>query len=1052
MLRVTASVGAMLLAAGACAQPVVDLAQTHFDSRAVVPALLVLALEPGYASMESSWPGEYAPVREYEGYFHHGKCYRFSGTTKGYFTVESNADASHYCNGGAYSGNFLNWAGMTVIDTLRYGLAGGYRTLDSDTATLLERADVGARGAVASLRKSVAGVAAATSIGRLTPFNVAALYLQSCGNRLLLSERPIADDCRKMAGNKLLADLPLRVKVCDEDEADRNWLCVAHGTLRKPEGALHRAAAWLRVALLSGAAREATEVPARFIGVDEVLPASWIRQPNKLAEWDEETGIHSFAGGRRGGVLQNLYRHPPANAGQQPDSAYRKSLDYLAKSGTGSPIIAACQLNVVLHLATGPAAVDAVAEAAVDAAGAGAGSSVPTSFRRRIIDGRIEWHGTIGGMPERYHATSDGEQLLAALRRVFAGIAADVQAAAIPPAAAVALAHGDDLYLAAHETRTWSGGLRRYRITHAPDGTISHSSPAEWESSIPLASARRIYTLGADAQARIATIPLQWDALSAAQQRLLGTSVATGRVDGRGVERVAWMRGDRQVEEGKGGSLRPRLQLMGDVVNANLVLVPAAAGADLNANAAATVFAGANDGLLHAFDAASGSELFAYLPAALLHKIPALTAPGQAHQAFVDGGLAIGRADVAGSARTVLAGSFGRGGRGVFALDVSDIRSFGSATGAIFEFTEADDAAMGHVLGAPHVVRIGIRKRTGNGVGEGQFVLAQGGINSSAAMFLIALDKPADQQWSEGLNYFRITAAADGVPASRHLGPPALVTGNDGRLLHAYAGDIAGNLWRFSFTPDRSTDSGFRAEVALLFRALNGDGQAQPVTSAPRVVHASGSGYIVLFGTGKMLEHADAAPGSARIESLYAVLDRPGLRIPATRASLAPRRARADGSGYRVTGEPFIYGEQIRGWFLDLPARGERVLAAPVLAAGRMQAASVIAPGDPCLPADSRVWNLDVLSGLSGSAGTGLRMAPALLRSPLVLQSRNESGKVDAFGRRESNRVHSILYQEPGAAGRVPDARQAERGPSGRLSWREIFNWKQMQEEARGRQ
>lgn len=1042
MLRVTASLAALVLAAGACAQPVVDLAQTNFDSRAVVPALLVLALEPGDASLESSWPGEYAPVREYEGYFHHGKCYRFSGKSKGYFSVESNADASHYCNGGAYSGNFLNWAGMTVIDTLRYGLAGGYRALDSDTATLLERADVGAGGAVASLRKSVAGTVAATSIGRLTPFNVAALYLQSCGTRLLLSDRAIAGDCRKLAGDRLLADLPLRVKVCDEDEADRTWLCVAHGRLRKPEGALHRAAPWLRVALLSGAARAVPEVPARFIGADEVLPTSWIRQSNKLAEWDPETGIYSSVGSRRGSVLQHLNRLSPANAGQQPDSAYQQSLDYLAKSGTGSPIIAACQLNIVLHLDAGPAAVDA----------AGAGGSVPASLRTLVGVERIGSQGNIGGMPDRDQAASDGEQLLAALRRVFSGIAADVQAAAIPHAAAVAQAHGDDLYLAAHETRTWSGSLRRYRITRAQDGTISRSSPAAWESSIPIASERRIYTLGGDAQARIATIPLQWDALSAAQQRLLGISVATGREDGRGPARVAWMRGDRQVEEGKGGSLRARPQLMGDVVNANLALLPATAGTDINTNAAATVFAGANDGLLHAFDAASGSELFAYLPAALLHKIPALTAPGQAHQAFVDGGLAIGRAVVAGSARTVLAGSFGRGGRGVFALDVSDIGSFGSVTGAIFEFTEADDAAMGHVLGAPHVVRIGIRKRSGNGVGERQFVLAQGGINSSAAMFLIALDKQLGQQWSEGLNYFRITAAAAGVPATRHLGPPALVSGHDGRLLHAYAGDIAGNLWRFSFTPDRSNESGFRVDVALLFRARNGDGQAQPVTSAPRVVHASGSGYIVLFGTGKMLEHADAAPGSARTESLYAVLDQPGLSVPATRASLAPRRARADGSGYRVTGEPFTYGEQVRGWFLDLPSRGERVIAAPVLAAGRMQAASVITPEDPCLPAGSRVWNLDVLSGLSGSAGTGTRMGPALLRSPLVLQSRNESGRADAFGRRESSRVHSILYQEPGAAGRVPDVRQAERGPSGRLSWREILNWNQMREGARGRQ
>ncbi len=74
----------------------------------------------------------------YYGYFDSGKCYDYS-TVNDRFEPSSLADADNYCSN-SWSGNFLNWASMSRIDTIRKMLYGGLRSTDSSTATVLERA------------------------------------------------------------------------------------------------------------------------------------------------------------------------------------------------------------------------------------------------------------------------------------------------------------------------------------------------------------------------------------------------------------------------------------------------------------------------------------------------------------------------------------------------------------------------------------------------------------------------------------------------------------------------------------------------------------------------------------------------------------------------------------------------------------------------------------------------------------------------------------------------------------------------------------------------
>lgn len=76
---------------------------------------------------------------DYYGYFDSYKCYSYSGSSNRF--VPTSVTANKYCSGD-WSGNFLNWATMTRMDVVRKVLYGGYRSTDSGSSTVLERANL----------------------------------------------------------------------------------------------------------------------------------------------------------------------------------------------------------------------------------------------------------------------------------------------------------------------------------------------------------------------------------------------------------------------------------------------------------------------------------------------------------------------------------------------------------------------------------------------------------------------------------------------------------------------------------------------------------------------------------------------------------------------------------------------------------------------------------------------------------------------------------------------------------------------------------------------
>lgn len=74
------------------------------------------------------------------------------------------------------------------------------------------------------------------------------------------------------------------------------------------------------------------------------------------------------------------------------------------------------------------------------------------------------------------------------------------------------------------------------------------------------------------------------------------------------------------------------------------------------------------------------------------------------HQAYVNASPSVAEAQVGSDWKTVLVGGTGAGGRGVFALDVTDPTQF-SASKVMWEFTSADDIDLGYVVGRPQVLK-----------------------------------------------------------------------------------------------------------------------------------------------------------------------------------------------------------------------------------------------------------------------------------------------------------------------------------------------------------
>ncbi len=496
-------------------------------------------------------------------------------------------------------------------------------------------------------------------------------------------------------------------------------------------------------------------------------------------------------------------------------------------------------------------------------------------------------HAAVNGRGDFFSA-GNPEEFAAAMQETLASISDQVGAIAPLGQSSSSSTADTMLYQAKFDTSDWSGWLA---ATEFDPVTGALKANTAWTSSLP--STRNILTYNTTTSSGAL---FQWANIGNAQKALLGSDA---NLDAQGV--LNWVRGN-QDQEKPNGPFRKRKStgLIGDIVNSKPLYVGSrndgyarANGIPLTERSAyqtrlssdsfrkrqRTVYVGANDGMLHAFNTGTyaddgdgifepsedfnkgnGVETFAYVPASVYANLPALAHPDypEQHRYFVDGTPVAGDAWIGNAWKTVLVGSTGAGGRGYFALDIENPTSM-NASKVLWEFTHNE---LGLAIGQATIARVG-------DAGNGRWVAIFGnGYNSNshrARLFIVDL--------SDGTLLKAIDTGVGSVNQSNGLASPQVVDTNlDGNADLVYAGDYRGNLWKF----DLSTNDPSNWKVAFggkpLFTAKDSAGNTQPITAQPTVRrHPSKGGLVVYFGTGKLMLVGDQ--GDMSEQALYGIFD-----------------------------------------------------------------------------------------------------------------------------------------------------------------------------------
>jgi type IV pilus assembly protein PilY1 len=501
--------------------------------------------------------------------------------------------------------------------------------------------------------------------------------------------------------------------------------------------------------------------------------------------------------------------------------------------------------------------------------------------------------------------------------------------------------------------------------------------------------------------------------LADSQKTALGISLATGACTSttdHGVWRLNYIRGDASHEQLNPlrkstdplrstdttvGIFRNRTHLtqdppvvtgpdpwlLGDIVNSNPVFVSAESYAyeDLantteasayeafvadNAARRKMVYVGANDGMLHGFDASadqtdSGKEILAYIPNAVYDGLDALSSPDYSHQYLVDGSPRVGDAYIGGGWHTLLVSTTGAGAKAVFALDITDPSNFG-ASKVLWEISDTNSPTATDLTTDTTTLR-GFAKNLGYTMPQASIVKMKDGswaaivangydsVNNLAVLYIINVQT--------GNIIKAIDTQAGSATTPNGLSTPIAVDTDDDRIVDTiYAGDLLGNMWKFDVSSDNPSNwkvaYGTTTVPAPLFVACSDisacDTTRQPITGKPQVSGVGttqSSGVMVYFGTGKYFETIDNTVTDAQTQSFYGIWDNNATVSKTTtvlQAQTIDSTTKKGGFNLRKTSNNTVNYPTKKGWYMDFltpPATasdGERVISFPLLRDGRI--------------------------------------------------------------------------------------------------------------------
>lgn len=655
------------------------------------------------------------------------------------------------------------------------------------------------------------------------------------------------------------------------------------------------------------------------------------------------------------------------------------------------------------------------------------------------------WHAAINSRGEFFSADSP-EELVNSFQEVLNRIAERTAIAGRPGVSASVSLDGDlanasivnRIFETSYDSQGgWEGNIVRRDVVRQGDGTVRVNEV--WSAAEKITAqrtSRNIFMAGGGSNGLQS---FSWSNLTPAQQTLFninpdGLGISN---DGRGQARVNYVRGSDSNEGTQSNDFRPRRSIIGDIINSSPVIVGPATNIPYlmdridgnpgeyldfvraSINRPELAYVGANDGMLHAIFTGDreddngqpvftgGRQAFAFIPSAVIPNLPRLTGQnyvGGGHRFFVDGTPVVRDVYFDNAWRTVLIGTLRAGGKSVFALDITNPGLDGSGVKLLWEISnqDADFTDLGYSFARPEIARLhsgqwGVLLGNGYDSVDGKAVMYVIDIATGSRLAALEVDDGSDSP--NGLSSVR---GAD--------------NNSDGIVDYAYAGDLQGNLWRFDLvtTGNVTAPDPFASSVvgtleptsfavsyggSPLFTATASNGQPQAITGLPSLVrHPTRRGYLVIVGTGKYFETADASPDTSKANTVYAIWDR-YTRGQSTSSSLAQADRRnlqiqsitqetttsfgGVPSTVRVVSDNNIQWYQAgttpadednesrvnrRGWALDLTVNnvldGEMIVADMLARGGTLLFSTITPNDDPCADGlSSRLYGINAATG-----------------------------------------------------------------------------------------
>jgi type IV pilus assembly protein PilY1 len=698
---------------------------------------------------------------------------------------------------------------------------------------------------------------------------------------------------------------------------------------------------------------------------------------------------------------------------------------------------------------------------------------------------------------------------------------------------------GSRIYQARYNPNDWSGQVRAFDLDPTTGSIFQNELPDNpyWDAGKDIPGSRNIVTYSPTSNGGI---PFTWGAISALSETGLvqgkkltdwlnmnESGVADSAGNLLGSSRLTYLRGECSTiprtacNEGKAATNwreRPN-SVLGDIVNSTPVYVGVpdvgwasasyATFRQTNLLREPMLYTGANDGMLHGFDVATGAEKIAYVPSAAYFDPVSAGQPGlvkltgqhYAHKYFVDGTPMVNDVEISDTWKTYLVGGLNWGGRGFYALDITDPTKFseGNASTIVkWEFTNTNPAEndLGFTYTQPtypplkgtsqQIVKMHNNRWAvivGNGYpGATTNNTGSGSPTGNAALYIIFLDHTGST-WTSGTDYVKLMAAGTSNvvnPAGTNNGlstPMPYDFDGDGLVDYIYAGDLQGNLWRFNVSdpdPTKWVNGG------ALYVAQDGSGNNQPITTAPMVTPHPKGGVMVLFGTGKYLETADVTSNSQ--QSFYGIWDKDGAATVSDRSLLTQQTITTNGgqvisgNDFRSTSDNCIgVGTSLsgtgcaddwttkRGWYMDFPAPnpatnpGERIGYNPLLRNDRIVFPTLIPSTSPCLAGGSSwLMELDAITGRrmdmispfdvngDGSYSLGTLTSPPGGMKPWqggIITTptviQTSASVPGAPGKANTTQEYKYASSSTGAVIKTPES--VNKNQAGRITWREIF-------------